>query len=100
MVKNGQVLIDYGALKSDVSRKWFVEEVLHADSNEIIFGLMANLLCIFDIKCWVTTTIVHSAGFFRKNFLWAKTTKYGQNWPKIGFFFYFEKFCDWFLLEM
>ena len=55
VVKNGQGLIDYGTLKSGVSHKWFdelsrfIEWFLHVDSDGIIFVLMANLLCNFDI---------------------------------------------------
>ena len=55
MVKNGWGLIDHGTLKSSVSHKWFdelsrlTEWFLHADSDGIIFGLAANLLCILDI---------------------------------------------------
>ena len=45
----------YGTLKSGVSHKRFdelsrlIESFLHADSDGIIFGLMTNLLCSFDI---------------------------------------------------
>ena len=55
MVKNGQGLIHHGTPKSGVSHKPFaelsrlVEWFLHADSDGIIFGLTASLLCIFDI---------------------------------------------------
>ena len=55
MVKNGRVRIDHGTLKSSVSHKWFdklsklIKWFLHADSDGIIFGLMANLLCVFDV---------------------------------------------------
>ena len=55
MVKNGWGLIDHGTFKSGVSHKWFDElsrlneRFLHSDG--IIFGLTANLLCIFDIYC-------------------------------------------------
>ena len=55
MVKYDWGLKDHGTLKSGVSYKWFnefsrlTEWILHADSDGIIFGLMANLLCIFDI---------------------------------------------------
>ena len=55
MVRNGRDLIDYGTLKSGLSHKWFdelsrlVEWFLDADSDGIIFGLMASLLCNFDI---------------------------------------------------
>ena len=31
---------------------WWIEQIerfLHVDSDGIVFGLMANLLCIFDI---------------------------------------------------
>ena len=55
MVKNGRGRIDHGALKSGVSHKSFdelsrlIEWFLHADNDGIIFGLTANLLCIFDI---------------------------------------------------
>ena len=53
--KNGRDLIDHGTLKSGVSHKWFdelsrlIEWFLHADSDRIVFGLTANLLCTFDI---------------------------------------------------
>ena len=53
--KNGQDLIDYGTLKSGVSHQWFdelsrlTERFLHADSDGIIFSLMASLLNNFDI---------------------------------------------------
>ena len=55
IVKNEWGLIDHGTLKSGVSHKWFdklsrlMEWFLHADSDGIIFGLMVNLLYIFDI---------------------------------------------------
>ena len=55
VVKNGRGLIDYRTLKSGVSHKWFdelsrfIEWFLHVDSDGIIFVLMANLLCNFDI---------------------------------------------------
>ena len=55
MVKDGGGLINRGALKSGVSHKWFeelnrfIKWFLHADSDGIIFGLAANLLCAFDI---------------------------------------------------
>ena len=55
MAKKGARLYRNGTLKSHVSHKWFdelsrlIEWFLHADSDEIIFVLMANLLCIFDI---------------------------------------------------
>ena len=54
MVKNEWGLIDHGTLKLGVFHKWFdelsilIEWFLHADSDGIIFSLMANLLCIFD----------------------------------------------------
>ena len=55
MVKNGQDLIDYGALKPGVSHQWFdelsrlTEWFLHADSDGTIFGLMTSLFNILDI---------------------------------------------------
>ena len=55
MVKNGWGIIDHGTLKSGVSHKLFdelsrlIEWFLLADSDGIMFGLMANLLWIFDI---------------------------------------------------
>ena len=55
MVKDGQDLLDQGTIKSCVSHKWFdemsrlIEWYLHGDSDGLIFGLTANLLCIFDI---------------------------------------------------
>ena len=51
IVKNGWGFLDHWNLKSGVSRKWFDEKSrlskwsLHVDSDGIIFGLMANLLC-------------------------------------------------------
>ena len=48
-------LVDHGILKSGVSHKWFdelsilIELFLHVDSDRIIFGLMTNLLSIFDV---------------------------------------------------
>ena len=50
IVKNEWVLIDHGSLKSGVSHKWLdelsisIEWFLHADSDGIIFGLMASLV--------------------------------------------------------
>ena len=47
--------IDYDALKSGVSHKWFIELsrliewFLHTDSDGIVFVFMANLLLIFGI---------------------------------------------------
>ena len=55
MVKNGWDLLDHETLKSDVFLKWFdelsrlIKWYLDADSDWIIFGLIANILCIFDI---------------------------------------------------
>ena len=55
MVKNEWGLIDHRTLKSGVSQKWFdelsrlIEWFLHADSDGIIFGLTASLLCTVDI---------------------------------------------------
>ena len=55
MVKNDEDLIHHGTLKLGVYHKWFdelsifFEWLLHADSDGIIFALMTNLLCIFDI---------------------------------------------------
>ena len=55
MVRNGWGLKDYGILKSGVSHKWFdelsrlIEWFLQADSDGIMSGLMANLVCNFDI---------------------------------------------------
>ena len=55
MVKNEWGVIDHGTLKSGVLCKWFdeldrlSELILHADSDGIMFGLTANLLCVFDI---------------------------------------------------
>ena len=48
MVKNKWGLIDHETLKSSLSHKWFdelsilVEWFLHADSDGIIFGLIAS----------------------------------------------------------
>ena len=56
IVNNGWDLMDHGTLKSGVSHKWFdelsrlSEQFLYVDSDGIIFGLMTNLLCIFDIQ--------------------------------------------------
>ena len=55
MVKNGQDLIDYGTLKSGLYHKCFdelnrlIKLFLHADSDVIIFDLVANLLRNFDM---------------------------------------------------
>ena len=55
MVKNGWDLLDHETLKSDVFLKWFdelsilIKWYLDADSDWIISGLIANILCIFDI---------------------------------------------------
>ena len=55
MVKNRWGIADYGTHKSGVSHNWFdelsrlIEWCLLADSDGIVFVLMANLLCIFDI---------------------------------------------------
>ena len=55
MVKNGWDLLDHKTLKLDVFSKWFeelsrlIEWYLDADSDGIIFGLIANILCTFDI---------------------------------------------------
>ena len=55
MVKNGWGLLDHETLKSGVFPKWFdelsrlIEWYLDADSDGIIFGLIANILCTFDI---------------------------------------------------
>ena len=52
MVKNGWGLIVHGTLKSGVYHKWFdemnrlIKWFLHADSDWMIFGLMANLFLI------------------------------------------------------
>ena len=61
MLKNRRDLLDHGTLKSGVSNKWLdessrlIESYLKADSDCIIFGLTANLLCIL---CWVSTAVV------------------------------------------
>ena len=53
--KNGWGFIYNATLKSGVSQKWFdemsrlTEWFAHTDSDRIIFGVMASLLCIFDI---------------------------------------------------
>ena len=55
MVKNGWNLLHHETLKSGVFPKWFdelsrlIEWYLDADSDGIIFGLIANILCTFDI---------------------------------------------------
>ena len=61
MLKNGRDLLHHGTLKSGVSKKLFdessrlIESFLKAESDCIIFGLTANLLCIL---CWVSTAVV------------------------------------------
>ena len=55
MLENGRGLLDHETLKSGVSHKWFDALIrltgwfFHVDSDGIIFGLVANLVCIFDI---------------------------------------------------
>ena len=55
MVKNRWGITDHGTHKSGVSHNWFdelsrlIEWYLLADSDGIVFVLMANLFCIFDI---------------------------------------------------
>ena len=55
MIKNGWDLLDLETLESGVFPKWFdelsglVEWYLDADSDGITVGLLANVLCIFDI---------------------------------------------------
>ena len=55
IVKVGQDLKNHGTLKSGVFHKWYdelsilIKWFFHVDSDEIIFGLAANLLCSFDI---------------------------------------------------
>ena len=55
MVNNGWGLLDHETLKSGVFPKWFdewsrlIEWYLDTDSDGIIFGLIANILYIFDI---------------------------------------------------
>ena len=47
MVKNGHSLIDHGTLKSFDELSILIEWFLHADSDGVILGLVANnLLCI------------------------------------------------------
>ena len=53
--KLGKNLKNHGTLKSGVFHKWYdelsilIKWFFHVDSDEIIFGLAANLLCSFDI---------------------------------------------------
>ena len=55
IIKNGWGLIDHGTLKSGIFLKWFdelsrlIEWFLHADSDGIVFGFIANLHPIFAI---------------------------------------------------
>ena len=55
MVKNGQDLMDHGTLKPGVFHKWFgelsrlIEWFLCTVGDGIIFGLMIDLVCIFNI---------------------------------------------------
>ena len=55
LVKNGWDLIDHRTLKLGLFHKWcdelsrLIERFVHVDSDGIIFGLMTNLFCIFDI---------------------------------------------------
>ena len=92
IVKNGWDLIDHSPFKSGVSHKWFdglsrlIEWFLHVDSDQIIFGLMTNLLCILTFKYWGPLQL-YIAGVFRKNPLCAKVI------PKTGSFLYFKKCC-------
>ena len=54
MVKNGWEHLDHESLKYGVFLKWFdelnrfTECYLDADSDKIILGLIAYILCIFD----------------------------------------------------
>ena len=76
MFKNGRGFIDNGTLKSGVSCKWFDELsrfILHADSDGIIFGLTANLLCIFDSD-FTAGPLQYLARVFRENSIRAKMT--------------------------
>ena len=63
ILKNGyETFFYYWTLKSGASHKLIdelssmIEWFLNADSDWMIFGLTANLLCIFDI-CWVSTGV-------------------------------------------
>ena len=53
IAKNGRDLIDHGTQKQGVSKIiWWIEQIewfSHVDSNGITFGLMGNLLFVFDI---------------------------------------------------
>ena len=55
MVKNGWDFLDHETLKSGIFPKWFdelnrlIEWYLDVDNDGIIFGLINNILCIFDI---------------------------------------------------
>ena len=53
--KLGETFLDHETLKSGVFPKWFgewsrlIEWYLDVDSDGIIFGLIANILCILDM---------------------------------------------------
>ena len=55
MVKNGWNLLDHQTLKSGVLPRWFdklsrlIERYLNADIDGVVFGVIANIFCIFDI---------------------------------------------------
>ena len=63
--------IDHGTLKSGVSHKWFdelsilIKWFLHADSDGIIFGLMASPIYFVSLtsKWWGMTAVVLSQSF-------------------------------------
>ena len=81
--KNEWGLIDHGTLESVVSQKWcdnlsiLIEWFLHANSDGIIFDLMATPI-YFVLYLWHLNgggpLHLQLARVFRKNFLWAKMT--------------------------
>ena len=100
IVKNRWGLIDHGALKSSISHKWFDElsRLVEIFLCAVIFEWCNNNVR-FDgqstLYLWYLNDggpqQLYFAGFFNKNSLWAKITKYSQKWPKIWFSLYFEK---------
>ena len=48
---------------------WLIEWFLHANGDGIIFGLMANIFCIFDIQMLYGQLL---ARVFERNSLWEK----------------------------
>ena len=98
MVKNEWGLVDHGTLKLGKCHKWFgelsilIEWFLHADSDGIIFDLMASP--IYFVFYFGTIVVVLSQPEF------IEKISFGQKWPQKEFFLYFEKFCqNWDLLK-